>query len=59
MQAHEFDWSKESVEALDASVAEELQGKEVKELEQKLDDDLVKFFNIKGARRISFYSIVS
>ncbi|CAI9633049.1 unnamed protein product [Alternaria burnsii] len=54
MQAHKFDWSAQSVDALGTSVADELTGKDMKILEQKRDDDLVKFFKIKGKRRTSF-----
>ncbi|KAI4934602.1 hypothetical protein J4E85_002460 [Alternaria conjuncta] len=57
MQEHKFDWSQDSIDALGSSVSDELQGKDVQELEQKRDDDLVKFFKIKGVRRTSFYGI--
>ncbi|KAI4952568.1 hypothetical protein J4E91_003040 [Alternaria rosae] len=51
MQEHKFDWSQDSIDALGSSVSDELQGKNVQELEQKRDDDLVKFFKIKGVRQ--------
>lgn len=57
MNAHKFDWSQQSIDALGSSVGEELEGKNVKELEQKRDDDLIKFFKIKGVRRTSFHGI--
>ena len=57
MQAHKFGWSQESIDVLGSSVADELQGRDVKELEQKRDDDLVKFFKMKGSRRTSFHGI--
>jgi 3-hydroxyacyl-CoA dehydrogenase len=57
MQAHKFDWSEESIDALGSSVADELKGKDVKELEQKRDSDLVEFFKAKDARRTTFRGI--
>ncbi|KAI4665243.1 uncharacterized protein J4E88_010568 [Alternaria novae-zelandiae] len=58
MQEHKFDWSQDSIDALGSSVSDELQGKDVQELEQKRDDDLVKFFKIKGVRRTSFHDFL-
>lgn len=57
MQAHKFNCSEESMNALGSSVADDLNGKGVKELEQKRDSDLIKFFEAKGARRTSFQGI--
>ena len=57
MKKHEFDWSEKSIAALSSSVADELKGKDIKELERKRDEDLVRFFKIKGKRRTSFHAL--
>lgn len=57
MQVNKFDWSPKSIETLSSSVADELKGKDVAELERKRDEDLVRFFKIKGSRRTSFHGL--
>lgn len=56
-EAHNLGWPQQSIGTLSSNVDEKLEGKDVKELEQKRDDELVKFFKIKGARRKSIHGI--
>jgi 3-hydroxyacyl-CoA dehydrogenase len=47
MRTHAFTWAPKDLDALSASVAEELRGKDVKELERKRDDLLVGILGLK------------
>lgn len=48
MQAHAFKWTPENLETLSASVTKQLQGKDMKELEQKRDHRLIEVLRVKG-----------
>ncbi|GFP58758.1 L-carnitine dehydrogenase [Trichoderma asperellum] len=47
MKAHAFTWTPENLDALTASVSEELRGKDPKDLEQKRDDMLIKILSLR------------
>lgn len=47
MKAHAFTWTPKDLDALSASVSEELRGKDTKDLERKRDDLLVKILSLR------------
>ncbi|KAM0477083.1 hypothetical protein ACHAPX_006042 [Trichoderma viride] len=47
MKAHAFTWTPQELDALSASVSEELRGKDTKDLERKRDDLLVEILSLK------------
>lgn len=57
MRANEFKWNQDNIDAICASVDQELKGKDIKALEQQRDAKLVGMFKIKGERRASSSAI--
>lgn len=47
MKAHAFTWTPKELDALTASVSEELRGKDTKDLERKRDELLVEILSLK------------
>lgn len=56
MRANTFTYTKENLDALTVSVSDELQGKDVSELERRRDESLVRFVQIRQEQAKKYVS---